>query len=93
MIKKNRFIFLVLATDFYLISSYANCIDLNKASIRELKEILPKVGNKKARAIITYRTYHDGFKSLYEIEAVPGLGAHYLEQYLKLILNSFCYIL
>jgi competence protein ComEA len=92
VIKKDIFYFLVLIIYFYSIPLYSNCIDLNDASIRQLKEILPKVGNKKAQAIIAYRTYHDGFKSLYELEAVPGLGTHYLENNLKLILNYFCHI-
>ncbi len=51
----------------------SNKININKASISELKT-LPKIGDVKANAIISYRSEFGNFKSIDEIKNVKGIG-------------------
>ncbi len=48
-------------------------ISLNQASQQDLTN-LPGVGPHLAQAIITYRQKHRGFRTLSELQAVPGIG-------------------
>ena len=50
-----------------------NPININKASINELMQ-LPHIGEKLAIAIIEYRKNHGGFKTIFELMHVPGIG-------------------
>lgn len=79
----------------YLLLSMAfvSCLDLNKASVSQLKKTLPAVGFSKAQKIIAYRKLHHGFTSIYELEAVSGLGWRYLQKNLPLIESVFCKII
>lgn len=49
-------------------------VNLNSASQQEL-ETLSGVGPSKARAIIAYRQQHGPFKTVAELDKVPGFGA------------------
>ena len=51
----------------------AGKLNLNTASVSELT-ILPGIGEVKAKAIVEYRTAHNGFKSIEEIMEVKGIG-------------------
>jgi competence protein ComEA len=48
-------------------------ININKATLEEL-QLLPGIGEVKARSIITYRQEHGPFANLDEILNVPGIG-------------------
>ncbi len=78
--------FLILSLGFLV------CINLNKASAQQLKKYLPLIGDVKAQKIISYRKLHHGFTSIYELEAVTGLGWRYLQKNLTIIESVFCKI-
>nr|CAA6826535.1 MAG: Unknown protein [uncultured Thiotrichaceae bacterium] len=52
----------------------ADMVNLNKATAAALQENLKGVGEKKAQAIVAYRTEHGAFKTLDEIKEVKGIG-------------------
>lgn len=49
-------------------------IDPNTATEAELDR-LPKVGPGQARRIVEWRTAHGGFRTVAELDSVPGIGA------------------
>ena len=53
-------------------------IDINKADIETLA-LLKGVGEKRAKAIITYRELNGEFKSLEDLKNVKGVGQRTLE--------------
>jgi competence protein ComEA len=81
-----------LLISMILIHANAACVDLNLVRANQLMHLLPRIGYKKARAIIHYRHRYHGFSSLYELEAVKGLGVRYLEQNRQRIERIFCKI-
>ncbi|MBI4809087.1 MAG: helix-hairpin-helix domain-containing protein [Nitrosomonadales bacterium] len=58
--------------------SYA-AVDLNTATKAEL-EAVKGVGSAKADAILEYRKQHGAFKSVDELNAVPGFGDKSVEK-------------
>lgn len=52
---------------------FAEMVNINKADVATL-DTLDGIGEKKAEAIVAYRTEHGEFKSLEEIKEVPGIG-------------------
>ncbi|RRJ67856.1 helix-hairpin-helix domain-containing protein [Paenibacillus oralis] len=48
-------------------------ISINQAGLTELQDI-PGIGEKKAQAIIDYRTAHGPFASLSDLTKVKGIG-------------------
>jgi competence protein ComEA len=54
-------------------------IDMNKASVEELKT-LNGIGAKKAEAIVHYRTEHKCFKNKDDLLNVKGIGKKLLEK-------------
>ena len=48
-------------------------IDLNTADVYELQR-LPGIGEKRAQAIVDYRTEHGPFRSVEELDNVEGFG-------------------
>jgi competence protein ComEA len=54
-------------------------VNVNTASVEEL-QLLPGVGEARARAIVDLRKQRGGFKSLEELRAVKGIGDASLER-------------
>lgn len=53
--------------------AFAGTVNVNTADSGELAT-LPGIGESKAAAIIQYRTEHGPFKTLADLDAVPGIG-------------------
>jgi len=60
-------------------SPVASTINLNTADVKTLSKSVKGIGLKRAEAIVKYRETHDGFKSVTELEQVPGLGKRFVE--------------
>jgi len=64
----------------------ARRLDLNAATQAEL-ELLPGIGPASAKAIVDFRKHTGGFKSLDDLDKVPGIGPKTLDRvrpYLRL---------
>ncbi len=54
--------------------AFAQTININTASAKQISTALSGVGPKKAEAIVQYRKAHDPFKSLQDLQKVKGIG-------------------
>ncbi|GAB4552250.1 MAG: hypothetical protein OHK0023_20030 [Anaerolineae bacterium] len=70
----------VLATRRPSATQTVTQIRINSASAEEL-ELLPGVGPVLAAAIIKHRTEHGRFRTLSDLDAVPGVGPARLQQW------------
>jgi competence protein ComEA len=68
-------------------SAGAGPVDLNSATAEQL-DALPGVGPSTAEKIIAYRQAHGPFRSLAELDAVPGIGAGRIAQLKGLVVPS-----
>ena len=59
-------------------------VNINAASVEELVQ-LPRVGQKVAERIISYREAHGGFKKVEDIKIVQGIGDKVFEMIRPLI--------
>ena len=64
---------LLFISSLFVCAAALAAVNLNTASQQEL-ESLKGVGPSKARAIIEYRKQHGPFKSVQELDDVPGFG-------------------
>ncbi|ARG97191.1 ComEA family DNA-binding protein [Legionella micdadei] len=58
-------------------------IDLNKADLNTLVGAAKGIGQKRAEAIVKYRTEHGNFNSIEGLSKVPGLGNRFVKNHLK----------
>ena len=58
--------------------TFQGTLDINTASAEQLTQ-LPRIGPKKAEAIVTYRQAHP-FKDVSELVEVKGIGSKLLEK-------------
>ncbi|HGO5854671.1 TPA: ComEA family DNA-binding protein [Mannheimia haemolytica] len=58
----------------------ANSVNINTASAAELQDKLVGIGQKKAQAIVDYRTKNGNFKSIEQLAEVSGIGQATLEK-------------
>jgi len=49
-------------------------ININRASARALEE-LPLIGPKRAARIVEFRKEHGPFRSIHDLDLVPGIGS------------------
>ena len=59
-------------------------LNINTATSIEI-QMLPGIGQKKADAIVTYRTAHGPFKSVNELDKIKGIGKAKLN-----LIRPFC---
>jgi competence protein ComEA len=59
--------------------AFSGVVNVNTASAEEL-QLLPGVGESRARAIVETRKARGGFKSVDELVEVKGIGSSLLEQ-------------
>lgn len=64
-------------------------VDLNKATVQELTQ-LNGIGEKKAQAIVEYRTQKKCFKTMDEVKEVKGIGDSFLKKNEKELSLSPC---
>lgn len=64
-------------------------VDINTATVGELTQ-LKGIGDKKAQAIVEYRTQHKCFKTLQELENVKGIGDAFIKNNEKELKLSPC---
>ena len=55
-------------------------MNVNTASAEELAQAMNGVGLKKAQAIVSYREEYGPFKSLEDLQQVPGMGSSLVER-------------
>jgi len=63
----------------YLAANFPDKINVNKAPARLFETVL-ELSDKEASAVIEYRQQKGGFRSLDDLEKVPGLDAKKIEQ-------------
>jgi competence protein ComEA len=61
-------------------TAFAEIVNINTADLKTLQDNLTGIGEKKAQAIIDYRTEKGGFKTLEEIQEVKGIGPKLFEK-------------
>lgn len=61
-------------------ATFAEIVNINTADLKTLQDNLTGIGEKKAQAIIDYRTEKGGFKTLEEIQEVKGIGPKLFEK-------------
>lgn len=57
-----------------------NAVNINTASAAELQDKLVGIGEKKAQAIVDYRTKNGNFKSIEQLAEVSGIGQATVEK-------------
>ena len=60
-------------------------IDINSATVAQLRDELPGIGDVRAQAIVSYREANGRFSSVAELLDVHGIGPKTLEQVRDLV--------
>jgi competence protein ComEA len=72
-----KIIFLLVLLSFNV---FAKPVNVNSADAKTLSESLQGIGQKKAEAIVQYRTENDAFESLNDLTKVKGIGEKTVEK-------------
>ncbi|MEZ5478696.1 MAG: ComEA family DNA-binding protein [Thiolinea sp.] len=64
----------LLSVSLFSVSAWAEMVNINQASADVIATNLPGIGEKKAAAIVAYRTEHGEFKTLEDLKQVKGIG-------------------
>ena len=67
--------FLLACACLIPLSSFAEPVNINTASVEELSSALKGVGPAKAHLIVAYRENHGPFTDAAQLENVKGIGA------------------
>jgi competence protein ComEA len=67
-------------------ASFAGPVNINNANAEDLAESLNGIGNKKALAIIAYRSIHGDFTTIDSLVQVKGIGEKTVSKNKDLIL-------
>lgn len=65
---------------FLSFSVFAEPVDINKASAKEIAASLNGVGEKKAQAIVEYREKNGPFKNINDLTKVKGIAEKTIEK-------------
>ena len=68
------FLVLMLVAGFSSLNAMAETVNINQADAEALQQNLSGIGPVKAKAIIDYRKTNGAFKSVEDIQKVPGIG-------------------
>jgi len=71
-------VMLFITTSFFAASTYA-AVDLNTATTEQLQSV-NGIGPKKAEAIVEYRKKNGQFKTVNDLDKVPGFGKSTLDK-------------
>ncbi|MFZ4076803.1 MAG: ComEA family DNA-binding protein [Legionellaceae bacterium] len=64
-------------------------ININTADALSLVHAMKGIGEKRAQAIVDYRTAHGPFKCIDDLSAVKGLGVGFVQKNKQLIAQTF----
>jgi competence protein ComEA len=79
---------LIILLALFSINAYAKPVNVNTADAKTLTESLQGIGQKKAEAIIQYRTEKGDFSTLSDLTNVKGIGEKTVEKNAEDILFS-----
>ena len=80
-------IFIILLA-LFSINAYAKPVNVNTADAKTLTKSLQGIGEKKAEAIIQYRTKNGNFNTLNDLTNVKGIGKKTVQKNAEDILFS-----
>ena len=69
----------VILLALFSINAFATPVNINTADPQTISQSLKGIGQKKAEAIVKYRTENNGFKTLDDLANVSGIGPKTLE--------------
>lgn len=73
----NKFIIILALLSF---NATAKPVNINSADAKTISESLQGIGQKKAEAIVKYRTENGSFKTLGDLANVKGIGEKTIEK-------------
>jgi competence protein ComEA len=79
---------LLVLSMLFSVNTFATPININTADAKAIDAALSGFGPKKAQAIIDYRTKNGDFKTLDDLNKVPGIGDKTIEKIKSDILFS-----
>lgn len=71
---------LLLLSIFFSVNAFASPVNINTADVHTIADSLSGFGLKKAQSVIDYRIKHGDFKTLDDLNKVPGIGDKTIEK-------------